>query len=462
MKNAWFLLFLNVLKISGFIWNNRIHLPMKVWPPVHKTPKQTGNFENIRGFYGLIGPHITVNNKTSLFDLFTGDGIIQGAFINNGAVTFVRHFVKTDKYVYEQKNGRIPENMFVKMFFMLMNKLHMAPNILGLANTAILNVQNKTYALYERDLPYEISVDFENQAIQTVGKTPIKSMSTFSAHSKFSKAGVETLDYNVLTNCVDYLLLNPALECLQKVSIKTRYLPVIHDFLATKQSVVLCDAPIILDFLGVFENILPVRFDIKQKTHFHVINKTSLLVETYTCDDAFYIFHYAQGSENEDEIAIYAPVYENLDFNQLNIHGKYRKLVLNKSRKTVSVERNPVLETMNLDFPVRYGERVLLRNIENSRIKELVLCEGLDIVHRFSFPDKFICGEPAVIGEGPNVVFFANDVRTGHGSLIILDLDTYEQIEMPTNTDNLSIGFHSTFMEAGNPGSLNNATCCKG
>ena len=35
----------------------------------------------------------------------------------------------------------------------------MFPNVFGLANTAFLNTNNNTYALYERDKPYLIDID---------------------------------------------------------------------------------------------------------------------------------------------------------------------------------------------------------------------------------------------------------------------------------------------------------------
>ena len=42
--------------------------------------EQQNVINNINGFYGLIGPDINIKNVSTIFDLFIGDGNIQGIF----------------------------------------------------------------------------------------------------------------------------------------------------------------------------------------------------------------------------------------------------------------------------------------------------------------------------------------------------------------------------------------------
>jgi hypothetical protein len=56
----------------------------------------------------------------------------------------------------------------------LLNKINILPNIFGLANTAVLNIKDKYYALYERDLPYEILINKDKNEIITGNKKYIK------------------------------------------------------------------------------------------------------------------------------------------------------------------------------------------------------------------------------------------------------------------------------------------------
>ena len=450
MKLVWFFFMIQVLKINGWIFNLKFGPRFNVAEREHRVhiKNRVGELSSVRGFYGLIGPDVTVHNKTTLYELFTGDGVVQGAFIDKGKITFQRHLVRTDKLIYEIENGRIPENMAVKMVFMFFNIFNMLPNILGLANTALFKVDDKVMALFERDLPYLLNIDFENKTIETIKKMQIPSMNSFSAHSKFSKLrGIQTLDYNVLKNEINYLELNEKMDIQYKRSIRTKYLPVIHDFLATDSSIVVCDAPIITHLPFIFENKIPVRFDMNQNTLFHVLRYNDSSIEKYQSDSAFYIFHYVAGFENNDRIEFFAAIYENLDFNELNIHGKYRKIILHKLSKTVTMEQNPELESMNLDFPVCFKDKIVLRNVENRMIKEFIVCQGIRILKRIQIKNRFICGEPAIVEGTPFLACFANDLFENKSYLILINLNTYKITEICTGLPKFSVGFHGLYMK---------------
>ena len=98
----------------------------------YKIPKQEQDVLNkIEGFYGMIGPDINITTINSLYDLFTGDGNIQGVFFNGGNLTFVKHFIKTDKVKFEEKYGKIPKDLFSTIFMMIMNKVKLFPNVMA-------------------------------------------------------------------------------------------------------------------------------------------------------------------------------------------------------------------------------------------------------------------------------------------------------------------------------------------
>jgi carotenoid cleavage dioxygenase-like enzyme len=98
---------------------------------------------SINGFYGMIGPNIERKNTKSLLDLFMGNGVIQGIFINNGTMTYIKREVETEK-------RRLEKSIF--------KKPSLLPNPFGVANTALFHHRNLTYALFERDLPYLIDI----------------------------------------------------------------------------------------------------------------------------------------------------------------------------------------------------------------------------------------------------------------------------------------------------------------
>ena len=118
--------------------DTKINIPLP-----HETQQK---IRDVSGFYGLIGPDVNMFNVTSLFQMFMGDGTIQGLFFDQGNVTYIQHHIQTEKLKYEQRNGRIPKDPFIYALFLVFSKLRLLPNHLGLANTALLHTNNNTYA----------------------------------------------------------------------------------------------------------------------------------------------------------------------------------------------------------------------------------------------------------------------------------------------------------------------------
>ena len=194
--------------------------------------KERNIIKKINGFYGLIGPNYDMNNNiVSLYDLFTGDGIIQGVFFNKGNLTFVKHLIKTEKVLYEEKKGKLSKNFFLTLIMLFLNKFNLFPNVMGMANTAILNIKNKNYALFERDYPYSINIDFHETSVNTEKKIHIDDFQHFSGHSKvIDNEYLETIDYKVHNSIVNYYLLNKDFSVINKIKFNFNYIPIIHDF----------------------------------------------------------------------------------------------------------------------------------------------------------------------------------------------------------------------------------------
>ena len=416
--------------------------------------EDTKIINKINGFYGLIGPDVNKSNVKTLYDLFTGDGVIQGLFIDNGNLTYINHFVKTDKLIYEDEHGKIPQNIFTLIFFILMNKLNLLPNLMGMANTALLNVENNIYALFERDIPYLIDVNFKEKKVKTVKKVKLNSISHFSAHSKYNSKDklIESIDYNILKRRVDYYIMNNNFEIINSTYVYTKYMPIIHDFVNLPNSMIFVESPLEINIGFLKKNMKMSVFMNKLKTtQLHIIDKNTFSKKSITIKNSFYIFHYANFEEKNDEIIIYAPLYESLDFNELNLVGNYRRIIIDKKSFDIKIDINEELEKYNLDFPLKYENNVILRNIENNAINGFIICNGLEIKKKIFFEDKHLCGEPSIIEiDEDNIknyflVSFAYD-NNNIGFFIIIDLNSYRIIEIPLKSE-INIGFHSIFIK---------------
>ena len=440
---------------NGFLLKIRFGNPFKIANMERKTkidytlPKdEEQTIKNISGFYGMIGPNVEIKKVKSLFDLFTGDGMIQGLFFDNGNITFVKKMIRTEKLLYEEKNGRIPTSIFHYIWFMLLHHVGMFPNVFGLANTAFLNTKNHTYALYERDLPYMIDIDKENHTIHTIKKISMP-LNTISGHTKFDikTNKIKTLEYNVVRNQLHHYLLNNAFGIEEKHTIHTKYTPIPHDFVISDNKIITLDAPLLFDGKRLFNSSVPVYFDGSKPTIIHALNTQTGEHDQYTYNKGMYIFHYADVHEDDENIYILAPMYDNIDYSNLNLHGKYRKIVINKHTKNVGILHDYRLEHYNLDFPVKVGDgRIVMRNLDGNRSNGFVVCNDLHITNTFFYNHRNICGEPAVIyiEDKPHIICFAYD-NDENSYCLIVNINQNKTTEIALK-DNVTIGFHSVFV----------------
>jgi len=415
----------------------------------------------INGFYGIIGPDINTKNKDckNIYELFIENGNIQGIFFNNGSLTYIKHFIRTDKLLYEQLNGKVPMNYYTALLFFIFEKMNMLPNIIGVANTSIMNIKDNIFALYEMDNPYKINVNFKENKIETVEKVKINSLKHFSAHSKYNKKTniIETIDYNILLNQLTFLNLDEDFTLINKTSLRTKYLPIVHNFVSTDNSIIFMDSPLLFSNLNdLIKNSLDLVFEIPIKlanmnSYICIINKESFSTRIINTRESFYIFHYADCIETETTIEIYASVYDKLDFSSQSIgDGKYRKIIIDKINDQITIVKNQELEKYNLDFPLKYDDKVVLSKTENNKITSFIICKDLNIIHEINLNRKYVCGEPTIIKiEDKNYLLsFAYD-DNNDGYLLIINLQNYIIQEIPIN-QSLNVGFHSIFIENNN------------
>ena len=415
----------------------------------NKIKNYKSNIHKINGFYGLVGPNVDISKTNTLYELFTGDGIIQGVFLENGNITQVNHIIETEKIKHEKIHGKFSNDMMVLPWYMFLNKMGMLPNVMGLANTAFIKIKQKIFVLFERDYPYEISLDFKQKIIQTLKKIKIHSIDHFSAHSTLDgeKHIVYSLEYNVLKNMVTLFYTDEDLSLLNKIDVSTHYLPVVHDSYILSNSTVFADSPLEFSLNYLFRGKIPVLFNRRKHTFIHEINRKTGSKKTYSTNESFYIFHYAEMRESDSNIEIYAPLYDDLDFSKLNISGKYRKLVLDKKTNKMKIERNPELEKYNLDFPMKWRHSYILRNIENNRINGFIICKDLKIQRKIFLQDISICGEPKIYDNGvfSRIMCLGYD-NNNAGYFVLIDPENGELYKFHLK-ESVKLGFHSIFTQ---------------
>lgn len=106
-----------------------------------------------------------------------------------------------------------------------------------------------------------------------------------------------------------------------------------------------------------------------------------------------------------------------------------------------------MLENLNLDFPLKWGQYTILREIENQAIMGFVVCKELMVIRRIRLPEgRFFCGEPSIIEftGGPYLLGLTYDKRgMGYISLVGVFTEDYRELDLE---ERVSIGFHSIFL----------------
>ena len=365
------------------------------------------------GFYGIVGPNVPIPKINTLYQLFTGNGIIQGAFIENNTITPIQHIIQTEKLKYSDTTSihKLP-------FYLILHFLNLFPNPLGVANTAFFSIPPNQYILFERDVPYKIKIDISKKQIKTLGRTPIRHVNHISGHSKLQAKLVHSLEYSIVKKTVSLLFLTTRFDLIHKINIKTKYIPLVHDFLILKNSTLFTDSPIYFSFHALFQNKFPILVNKTAPTYIHVIDKLEQKT-TYTSNISFFIFHYASGLETNETIEIYAPVYYDLNFSTLK------------------------LEQYNLDFPVKWKEYIILRNIQDHKINGFVICNDLNITRCISMPYGIaVCGEPSIVND--TLLCIGYDLL--YSSYLMKFHLLNETFEMYPLHFNATLGFHSIFI----------------
>jgi hypothetical protein len=298
-----------------------------------------------------------------------------------------------------------------------------------------------------------MNIDFKNKTIATQKKMDIQGISTFSAHSKYNSREhiIETIDYNIFTNTVKYSCLNETMHLINQTEITTNYLPLIHDFASVGEHIIIVDSPIIIQVNDIINTKTPVKLHEQQETYIHIINRRTFSQRTVRVPSSFYIFHYADYKETENQIVLYASMYEAVDFSKFDLAGKYRRIIIDKRSDTVKIEGSPNIEKYNLDFPLRYDNRVVLCNNANRTMNGFVICEGLKVIKTLFLENKSICGEPVITYNKnvPYLLAFANEnglYNSGQSILLIINLRTFKVIEIVID-ENITFGFHSIFLK---------------
>lgn len=430
-------------------------------------PKEEQNvINNINGFYGQVGPNPKYYNEKDDYHMFDGDGMIHGVFFDNGNITYTNHWIKTDKFNYQNifhsnlvlNIGSLYklDKIFLLLLYSFFYKLKLVPNMMGNANTALWYNNNKLYALNERDYPYELELNFDKKNIYTKKKINIKNTEYFTAHPKTSiKNDIFVQSYSNFFPELTLLNLDSNLKLKKYIKINTNYSGIVHDIAMTDNNIIFCDTPYQFNMTAIVNKKIPFFFDKTKNNKFCVVSKDLINIDWYDCNESFFIFHYGECREDNNNIYFNAVVHNEFNMesfsqlknNDLRNYSKYRRFILDKKTKKVKIEKKREFENINVEFPIKHGKFTLLSIFgDNIDIIGFIIVNDFNILNKVYFKDRKMYGEPSFF-ENNNKLYIISytydDLLNNY--IYFYCINTKKSFEINLNVP-INKGFHSIFI----------------
>lgn len=458
INNSWKFGFFPIPLVNKINHINKIN-NKEILNTFYVSNESSSIINKIDGFFGMIGPDVPIPCKmNNLFDLFNKNGVLQGVFISNGTLHFVRKYIETEKWKYEERFGEIPINLFSLFIFELGNKFKILPNIFGLANTALLNFQNKVYVLNERDLPYEIQINFIKKNIQSQKKKNLgPNIHHFLAHSRINSKDnlIETLDYSIFSSKINWFQFDQNWKLKKQLQINKKYNSMVHDFISLDKYILFLDCPLKMDYNLKNKISFHLSKNNKQESCLFLIEKATGNKKKIDLGENSFLFHFGNYIEYENKIEFYGCFYDSFDFNTPNINsGKYRKVIINKQTFSIDIQKNKELENFSLDFPIIYKDYTILTHSNHCKNKNFVIVKNFQLYKVIEINNQFINGEASIIeiDNIPYIICFTykeNDIIINNNvdhylTLINIESNEITSILIPFH---LSLGFHSIFFK---------------
>ena len=442
-------------------------------------------FNRIKGFFGQIGSNPKYITDNSHF--FDGDGMIHGVFFEDKKLTYQNHWVRTKKLITEEKWGKPMylsisdlkgfEGILKIIGFTILNNVGLIPTARGTANTAIFNYNNRTFALHEGDMPYEIDINYKNKSINTISQINFNGIKSITAHPKIDNNNKNKI-YMYGYNSYDFMngmfynnIFDKNFSLIERNHYSLINNGIIHDIAQTENNIIIPDLPLKCDFNKILKGEIPLYFDKNGTSRFGTISKESGNITWYNSEKNFFLFHFSNSFETKKEIIVYGCLMDNVHLDDFSIkcdkeklegNLRLKKIIINKKNKKFNIVENKYLDNLNFNFS--YNLDFPLKSNKNRNINYLTIFDsnstkimGYLKINLYNFinskpkiyllNNRYGNSEPQIItiGKKEYLLSFTYDEKINYISIIDIDLNKIYDIKLPKNIL-IPPGFHSTFI----------------
>ncbi|HCP45025.1 MAG TPA: hypothetical protein DIU15_03235 [Deltaproteobacteria bacterium] len=454
--------------------------------------------ENLRGTFFRIGPNPRFEPK-GRYHLFDGDGMVHAVNFAEGGVSYASHWVRTSKYVQEDRWGRaafinIGEMTgWVGLAKIILERTRGALGVVyldagtGRANTKVIEHAGRVLALHEGDAPYEIEVD-DYGALRTVGRLDFGGQlkSPFSAHPKIDPETGElhfcSYDVRKPPHCMVGTV-DARGQLARLVAVDLPEPVMMHDSALTQRfNVIVAPSVVFRPKEMVKRKALPFVVDPEQPLRIGLLPRESMTQDDVRWFDlpSGSVVHTLNAWDDGDTVHIYACRSDVLDLNSLmsdetpvfttDSQSQLIRIVLNLETGEASQEAITPAD-MILEFPRTREDRMglpsrfgycsrfaaehslkvtslvkidLTGTVDNSVVGEIVFAPG-----RFGGECSFVAKSTGEEDDGYLMVHVHDEVK-GQSCLEIYDAKhmSPEPLARVTIPVRVPYGFHSSWVSA--------------
>ncbi|AHC27695.1 MULTISPECIES: carotenoid oxygenase family protein [Mycobacteriaceae] len=397
----------------------------------------------LNGWYLRNGP----NPREAAGHWFTGEGMIHGVRIEDGAAKWYRNrWVRTDSFdadipVYNPDGTRNLRS--------------------AVANTHVVNHAGRTLALVESSFPYEIGRELETLGAYDFGGKLTDSM---TAHPKICPTTGEMHFFgygSLVAPYVTYHRVAADGELIIDRPVEVGALTMMHDFAMTAEHVIFMDLPVVfdIDIATKGEGQMPYRWSDEYGARLGVLRRDDPFGEIRWFEiDPCYVFHVANAFDSTNSVVLQAVRYPEL---WRNDGGFAEQAVMWEWRidldRAVVAERQiddravefPRIDDRLAGLPARYAV-----SVGQAELVRHDLGTGSAVTHSFG---SSVSGEAVFVpGPGPAdesngwYISYVYDPTRDGSELVILDASDFagDPVATVMLPQRVPFGFHGNWIEA--------------
>jgi len=306
------------------------------------------------------GPNPQFDPRDDNHHWFAGDGMVHAFHVANGAVRYRNRYVRTPKWEAEHKAGHA-------LFGTFGNPFTTDPDYIGqdsgVANTNIVFHAGRLLALEEAHPPFAM----EPGSLASRGYVDYGGR--FTAHPKFDPETGEMVFFSYstgempFTNVVSYGVVDKSGRLTRREDFEAPYCSMIHDFMVTRNHVLIPVLPLVGDLQRVMAGGPPFAWQPEKPAMVAVMSRAEGVSSLrWFSTDPSYVFHPMNAWEADGKIYAdvmkyeRAPLFPNADGSRGENVGAYLvRWIFDLSGATDTIREEP-LDDLSGEFP-RFDER---------------------------------------------------------------------------------------------------------